>query len=136
MNSWVPILAGLLSGIVGYLTATFWYQPILRFRAIRLEVIADLVFYANVINAEGLNEEMQHRYGARIIANRRHAANLVAIIYELPRWYVWWLTKRNLQLGEAASELIGLSNTSDGTRADARIRRIQRFLGVNPPLDV
>lgn len=62
--------------------------PLLRYIEIKHQVTSDLVFYANIFDARGLNEEMQERKRQRQRQrqdnNRRHAADIRACYYRLP----------------------------------------------------
>jgi hypothetical protein len=128
------MLIGAAAGTVGYWVNTFWMTPILQYRELRMTVFADAIFYAQVVNAEGLNDRMQKLYEDRIVANRRSAADLAACLVELPDWYKWWLRLRGCAPDRAASNLIGYSNTSDYEQAAKVMRAIKKSLGykVNP----
>jgi hypothetical protein len=52
-------LIGIAAGAFGYWFTTFWMQPILRYRDLRNQVLMDFIYYAQVINADGLNEEIE-----------------------------------------------------------------------------
>ena len=58
----VIALVGIASGAIGYWFTTFWMKPILQYRELRSRILADLIFYAQVDNADGLNERMQKLY--------------------------------------------------------------------------
>ena len=81
-------IIGIIAGAFGYWFTTFNMQPILRFRNIRNQILMDFIYYAQVINAEGLNDRMKALYEERILANRRSSAQLSAAIQELPSWYL------------------------------------------------
>ena len=105
-------------------------KPILQYRELRSKVLIDLIFYAQVINADGLNERMQQLYEDRVVANRRLSAELTACILELPYWYKWWLRSRGHMPGRAATDLLGFSNTTDYEAASKRVERIKAALGI------
>lgn len=126
----IAALIGVFTGAAGYWIATFWMQSILRFRSIRNRVHSDFIYYAQVINADDLNDEMQKLYRERILANRKASAELSAAYLELPFWYAWWLCRRNLDPAEAARKLIGYSNTRDYDHAQEVQARIRRLLGL------
>lgn len=65
------VLIGIVSGSIGYWFSTFSVQPILRYRNIRNQVFFDFVYFAQVVNAEGLNDEIQKLYQVRILSNRK-----------------------------------------------------------------
>ena len=126
----LAVLIGVFTGAVGYWFTTFWMKPILQYRELRSKVLIDLVFYAQVINADGLNERMKARYEERIVSNRRLSAELTACFLESPFWYQWWLRARGHMPERAATDLIGLSNTTDYEAAFKRVERIKVALGI------
>lgn len=130
MKEYIVVFVSILAGAGGYLLTTFWFQPILRYREIKHQVFADLIFYANAINADGLNEIMKVRKDQRAEANRRHSAELRASYKDLPFWYRKWLGRNGEDPMEAATHLMGLSNTIDYDKADKRIERIKQHLRI------
>ncbi len=127
----MAVLIGVIAGTVGYWVTTFWMKPILQYRELRTKVFADLIFYAQVVSAEGLNERMKTLYEERITSNRRHSAELAACISELPAWYKWWLRCKGHKPEQAVTQLMGFSNTSDYEVAAKRIRSIKAGLGIS-----
>lgn len=127
-------ILGIFAGAVGYLIVTFWFQPVLRYRAIRSQVISNLVFFRDAINVDGLNEAMQERLRDRIESNRRHSADLTALYAELPLIYRGWLKLRGANIQKAANNLMGLSNTYEYDDATDRISAIQRNFLVKPKI--
>lgn len=132
MESFLIALFSVCCGAMGFLVAQFWFQPILRYREIKGQIISDLIFYANAINAEGLNEEMKQRTLDRMVANRKHSADLTACFYKFPKIYRYYLIKIGERPDFACGELIGLSNTSESHAAQTRIDKIQALLRINP----
>jgi len=130
MSQYWTLLVSLIAGAVGFLTVTFWSQPILRYRSIKYQIISDLFFYANVVNADGLNEEMQERLKKRIQADRRNSSDLEACLPTLPSWYKCWLKKRGEEAEKAAAELLRLSNTFDHMKAADSVDRIKKYLRI------
>lgn len=126
----ISILVGLLAGALGYLITTFWMKPILRYRELRTQVLSDLIYFAQVINADGLNEGMQELYEERIEANRRSSANLTACLLELPCWFKAYLRCCGCNPAGAAQDLIGFSNTTDYDAAAKRVERIKAALCI------
>lgn len=120
----LPAAIGLLAGIGGYSITTFWMKPLLLYMERRSRILSDLIFYANVINTEGMNKELQDRQVARGVAFRRHSADLQASAMELPFWY--W-KKKNIRT--ACRLLMGLSNTTDYEHAQQRTSKIMLLLG-------
>ena len=126
----LAVLIGVAAGAAGYWISTFWMKPILQFRELRLKVFADFIYYAQVVNAQGLNERMQNLYEDRVLANRRSSADLAACIVDLPFWYKWWLRRRGFSTERAAGHLIGYSNTTDYDNAAEAMRAIKQSLGL------
>lgn len=124
------VLIGVASGAVGYWVTTFWMKPILRFRELRTKTLSDLIYFAQVTNADGLNDRMQKLYEERIESNRRNSADLTACLLELPCWYKSWLKCRGCDLEAAASHLMGFSNTTDYDAATKRVEKIKEALCI------
>lgn len=125
----IAVLLGIVAGAIGYWISTFWMKPILQYRDIRIKVFADFIFYAQVVNAEGLNDRMKKLYEDRAMSNRRNSADLAACLNELPSWYKWWLHRRGQSPARAISNLIGYSNTTEYEAAEKRVVAIKRALG-------
>ena len=126
----LAVLIGVITGTAGYWFTTFWMKPILQYHELRSKVLIDLIFYAQVINADGLSERMQKLYEDRVVANRRLSAELTACSLELPFWYKWWLWSRGHMPERAATDLIGFSNTTEYEAASKRVERIKGALGI------
>lgn len=124
------ILIGALTGAIGYWITTFWMQPLLRYQSIRNQILIDFIYYAQVVNANGLNEEMQQLYRERILANRKTSAQLFAAALNLPRWYLWYLQRRGINPAIAASHLIAYSNTTEYGLAHQMEQSIRKYLGL------
>lgn len=123
-------LIAVVTGTLGYFLTTFWMKPIIRYRELRNKILSDLIFYAQVVNADGLNERMKKLYEERIESNRRLSAELTTCFLELPRWYKWWLRHGGQLPERAATDLIGFSNTTDYEAAAKRVERIKAALGI------
>ncbi len=123
-------LIGILAGALSYWFTTFSMQPILKYRDIRNQILMDFIYYAQVINVEDLNEEMQTLYRQRILSNRRSSAQLSAAIQDLPKWYLFYLRHKGNCPKEAARHLIGYSNTTDYEAAHKKEDAIKRMLGL------
>jgi hypothetical protein len=126
----VAAVIGVCAGAVGYWFVTFWMKPIVNYKEIRSKVASDLIYYAQVVNAEGLNDRMQKLYEERVLANRRNSANLAAAVLELPFWYAWYLRMRGNSPDSAARALIGFSNTTDYESAEKCVSKIKLALGL------
>lgn len=125
-------LVGIVAGAIGYWFTTFSMQPILRFRDIRNQVLMDFIYYAQVVNADGLNDEMQALFRERCLANRKTSALLSAAILDLPQWYLRYLECKGITPEVAAKHLIGYSNTTDYEQARKVEDAIRRKLGLAP----
>jgi hypothetical protein len=124
------VLVGILAGAVGYWVTNFWMKPILRYLELRSKVLSDLIYFAQVINADGLNERMQKLHEERIESNRRSSADLFGCLLELPCWYLLWLRIKGCNPEAAAQDLIGFSNTTEYDAAEKRIERIKKALCI------
>jgi hypothetical protein len=111
--SLVAALIGVAAGAFGYWFATFAVQPILLFKEIRSRIHAEFIYYAQVINEDGLNDEMKILHRERILANRKSSADLSAAYINLPSWYKFCLSHRSQTPQVAVRHLIGYSNTTD-----------------------
>lgn len=121
---WITLLS-VMAGAIGYLIATFWVRPILRYRDIKSRVASDLVFFANAIELQKLDGSFREDTLQRKDANSRCAADLQAIYFELPCWYRLWLKRRSENPGEASSALRGLSNSSCKDEAKDYIQEVK-----------
>ena len=52
----IVVLIGIVSGAIGYWITTFWMKPILQYRELKSKILIDLIFYAQVVNAKGLDQ--------------------------------------------------------------------------------
>lgn len=130
MKEFIIVLISIVAGASGYLLTTFWFQPILRYREIKHQVFSDLIFYANAINADGMNEKMKERMGQRVESNRKHSAELTACYKDMPIWFRKWLERNGEKPMDAANHLMGLSNTYEYDPADKRIEKIKEHLKI------
>ena len=126
----LAVFIGIFFGAFGYWFSIFSMQPILRYREVKNQILIDFIYYAQVINAEDLNDEMQKLYRERILANRRSSAQLSAALLELPQWYKLYLKFRKVNPHGAAISLIGYSNTTDYDKAYDRENSIRESLGL------
>jgi len=128
--SLLAALIGIVAGAFGYWFTTFFMQPILRFRNLRNKVLMDFIYYAQVINADGLNDEMRNLYRERILANRKLSAELSAAFLDLPFLYLSYLKYKKHNPAEAARHLIGFSNTTEYDQSHKVESLIRRQLGL------
>jgi len=66
----------------------------------------DFIYYAQVVNADGLNDEMQALFQERGLANRKSSALLSAAVLDLPKWYLRYLEYKGLAPEVAAKHLL------------------------------
>jgi hypothetical protein len=123
-------LIGVFAGALGYWFATFCMQPILRYRDIRNNILMDFIYFAQVINAEGLNDEMKKLHRERVLSNRKTSAQLTAAIQDLPKWYLKFLKWKKYNPNEAANHLIGYSNTTEYEMSHKLEAAIRKRLGL------
>ena len=126
----LSLFLGAIAGVASYLIINFWMVPLLRYIEIKHQVTSDLVFYANVLDASGLNEEMQERKRQRQENNRRHAAEIRACYYRLPSWYKMYLEKVGEDPIRASKSLIGLSNTSEHIQGEPFVKNLGKALRI------
>jgi hypothetical protein len=124
------VLIGVASGVIGYWFTTFSMQPILRYRNIRSQIMEDFIYYAQVVNADDLNKEMQDLHRQRILANRKTSSQLSAILLELPWWYLAYLKLLGQSPKQAATRLIGFSNTFEYEQSAKVQASIRKNLGL------
>lgn len=129
-NSLIVALIGITAGTFGFWFATFSVQPILLFKEIRSRIHAELIYYAQVINADELNDEMQCLHRERIMANRKSSADLSAAYINLPLWYRFYLKHRCQVPQIAVKHLIGYSNTKDYDESHAHEDAIKKSLNL------
>lgn len=130
----IPII-GLLAGGVGYLIVNFWMAPLLKYLEIKHQVTSDLVFFANVINSDGMNDRMKALHLERRESNRKHAAEMRASFFRLPRWYRYILRGRGEDPVAASKNLICLSNTHEEDQAAKVIDALKRNLNIKDNID-
>lgn len=128
----VAAAVGIVAGAFGYWFATFSVQPILRYRDVRNRILSDFIFYAQVVNAKGLNDEMEDLYRRRVLSNREASAALSAAIQDLPFWYKWFLSLKGYDPADAARNLIGYSNTTEWDQSHKLQSTIRSKLGLPP----
>jgi len=132
----LALFFGIMAGGISYHVISFWMNPLLRYLDIKHQVTSDLVFYANVIDASGLNEVMQERRRERQDQNRKHAAEKRASYYRLPRWYRFYLRKFTTEDPVCASRmLIGLSNSGEVVDGEKFMPKLSKCLRIPDSID-
>lgn len=131
----IKIIGGLISLAIPAGIGYWFIKPITRYHEIRRRILEDFVFYAQVINPQGLLERLTKLYERRVESNRRNAAELSACLLELPKWYLGWLHRRGHTPESVPSNLIGFSNTHDEDVARKRMNKIKKCFGLTIPDD-
>jgi hypothetical protein len=130
------LMLSLVAGGCGYLVVTFWMSPILRYLQIRHDVTSDLIFFENVMNLSFTNDRLKERHEVGSEKFRRHAAEIAACYYRLPRWYRAILNRRGEDPLKASKNLIGLSNSSKPGQADPHIQWLKKSLCLAEEIDL
>jgi hypothetical protein len=117
-------------GAAGYLMVAFWFQPILRYRKIKYDVAADLIYYANALDLFKDTGEMRPDTQQRKDANRKNAAALESIYLLLPSWYRGLLKRCGENPLAASGDLIGLANSSKRDDAVGYIQGVKTHLKI------
>lgn len=97
---------------------------------------ADLIYFANVIDTDLLNDRLKERHHAGVETYRRHAAEIAACYYRLPCWYRCILKRRAEDPVTASKNLIGLSNCSKSEDARSHIGWLKKSLKIASELDL
>lgn len=127
------LIAGFITtvtGVLSYWLTHFCWSPILRYDGLRQQVFSDLIFYSNAVIVKGMDEKAHEICRQRILANRRHSAELTTCYEAFPKIYRWWLSWRGQDVQVAARNLIGLANTHNYEDAEKRIFAIKKALNL------
>ena len=127
-------IISVICGAIGYLAATFWFRPMLRYYDLKHNLIVDLIFYANAINPEGMSDLLKNQHEKRILSLRKHSAEFLACYLDLPSWYKCILRKIKEEPLNASGDLMGLSNTCECDAAYRRVEKIKKYLRINAPI--
>lgn len=133
MITYIELIISIAAGAAGYLLVTFWVRPILRYRDLKHQLVVDLIYYANAVSPDGMSEFIQEHHNNRVLALRKHSAEFVACYLNLPLWYQGWLDIDKEEPMNAATHLMGLSNTGAFDTAAWRVRKIEEFLRIKIP---
>lgn len=128
----VSVIIGVGAGALGFWVSTFWIQPILRYRDLKHKIHRDFIYFAQVINVQDLNDDMQILYRERTLSNRNMSASLSAAVLELPPLYKMYLKFKGLDPRSAAEQLIGYSNTTEYEMSHKIQASIRKKLGLPP----
>ena len=126
---WITVLS-IAAGGAGYLIATFWVRPILRYGDIKNQIASNLILYANALDVKDFSGNVDERALERKARNREDAAQLEAICRNLPRWYKVIKKRLSEDPESAVSALIKLSNSSDGRTAEPFEKDVRNHLKI------
>jgi hypothetical protein len=113
MVNMISIFLGIVFGSISYLVINFWMAPLLEYLKVKYHIASDIVFYANVFDSSNLSPEYLERKKRGQEEIRKHAAEILARYYTLPRWYRKYLKIVKESPVKASKCLIGLSNSDD-----------------------
>jgi len=130
----MEVIISVIAGALGYLAATFWFRPILRYFDLKHALVVDLIVYENAIDPSGMNDFIQDQHEKRVLSLRTHSAEFIACYEDLPHWFKCVLSKRNEDPRNASTNLMGLSNTRDYEAASKRVHKIKSYLNINLPI--
>ena len=132
MITYLELILSIIAGATGYLTVNFWIKPIIRYKDLKHQLIVDLIYYADAINPEGDNDFFQEKNRKRRLALRMHSAEFVACYLSLPLWYQDCLGIDKEEPMNAATHLMGLSNTFDYDDAAKLVKKILISANLQP----
>lgn len=133
MITYIQLFSSVFAGGIGYLIVTFWLRPILRYKDLKHQLIADLIYYANAVAPDSRDELIVEHHNNRRLALRRHSAEFVACYLTLPSWYKGFLDLDKEEPMNAATQLMGLSSSRNHDQAAFRIRNVEKFLRIEIP---
>ena len=111
LTSSITIFGGVIVVVLGQIVIKFFIEPIYNQRQIIGEILENLRYSANVYsNPEVFKKEQKEEVFGRF---REQSSELSARTYAIP-WYGLWqrfkFVKSKEDIGEASSNLMGLSN--------------------------
>lgn len=127
---WITLLS-IGAGALGYLVATFWVRPILRYGDTKDQIASHLILYANALDVKDSSGNVDKRALERKEKNREDAAQLEAVSRKLPCWYR--MTKKILSENpeSAVRALISMSNSSDWRTAEPFEKDVRKLLKIS-----
>lgn len=136
-KEYLVIMFSFAAGCAGYYFIHFFVNPVLRYYDIRHQVTSDLFYYANAIGSkDGAAEALRRRQQERQDANRKHAAEIIAVYYRLPGYYRFWLKRKGEDPLEASRSLVGLANSVNDDQAYPHIKRMVKSLNISGEIEI
>ncbi|WP_224981300.1 hypothetical protein [Geomonas agri] len=88
VNSIIALL-GVPIGVLTYYFNKLWMEPYFEYEKLRARINSDLLYYADAVEIDMKNTEclLYKKYGERMSAFHRHAADLLALYPLLPAWH-------------------------------------------------
>lgn len=140
MHEIANILLTISFGALGYFLANFWMAPVIRFRALKERIHADLVFYANVLhNPQSEPDDLSDRTTQELRRNASELFALDSVMISLKTFRSLMRIPKTEKIEEAASSLVWMSNSvvKQGSNGSAeklylldRMKKIQDNLGI------
>lgn len=133
LTSAFTIFGGIVIFVIGQLSLKFVIEPIFEFRRVLREIQFALIYHAKALHTPVEGDEERCYEAATVI--RRLAADLCAKVQSIPfygRLFKACGLPDRSSCQKAASRLIGLSNSLQGTDRStnqARVCQIKRLLG-------
>ncbi len=133
MEKYIIVFMGFIVGALGFISSRFYFLPILKYKELKFQINSDLIFYKNAITHkflkfdEDLDTRLKQKVLDRMVADRRHSADLRSCCYEVPLFYlVLWGEHPK----KASKKFMILSNTNDPFEADKLIDEIRNHLKI------
>jgi len=100
-----------IAGFVGAIISGFVVRPVREYREVRKKIAKDLIMYANLITSPGSGS--QNKMDEASYEIRKDAAELRAVIEDIPFYYLWFLFRvpAPTTLESVEGRLIRLSNS-------------------------
>lgn len=85
----LPSFIGVPLGLFSYYITKLWFEPYFEYEKLRAKINSDLVYYDDAVEIDLNNKEslLYKKYGERMNAFHKHAADLLALYPLLPAWH-------------------------------------------------
>lgn len=110
MHSILEIILAVALGAMGYFLTNFWFAPVLRFRALRERIQANQIYYGNILNNPGCDQDGCLEASDMLRKDAAELRALNATLIELPVFRAIARVPRAAKLNEANGCLVGMSN--------------------------
>lgn len=142
MQIFLTILTGVLVFLIGQAALKFYFEPLQEFRRTVAEIAHVLIDYANVYGNPGLgdpDEIMKVSAHLRNLSSKLYANMYLTPSYAKTARFIRFPSEESVS--EAATQLIGLSNSVFASASDSalnntfRANKIRKALGIYIPID-